>query len=177
MDETPLNVVAEEGQGTKSGFLWVYRARIGHLGHPATIEMVLMEFHFSRAKAIPCGILRDFLGTLQTDGYAGYDEVFKNLGFLRAGCSSQCRRPRKAAEDHGSVEATKMIGLMQGLWRLERAIRKWIRKKGLNPNQARELIRRARAKTSTRIVARIAGYKAELLQDRPFCRSPISAKP
>jgi hypothetical protein len=57
MDETPLTVVAEEGQGTKRGFLWVYRARIGPLGHPATIEMVLMEFHFSRGKAVPCSPL------------------------------------------------------------------------------------------------------------------------
>ncbi len=57
MDETPLPVVAEEGNGTKRGFLWVYLARIGPLGNPATIEMVLMEFHFSRGKAVPCSPL------------------------------------------------------------------------------------------------------------------------
>jgi hypothetical protein len=57
MDETPLPVVAEEGQGTKRGSLWVVRARIGPLGPPAPIEMVLMEFPFSRGKAVPCSPL------------------------------------------------------------------------------------------------------------------------
>lgn len=174
MDETPLVVVPEEGRGTKRGYLWAYRTRVGPVGHPGTVDKILMEFDFSRGRGVPTTILRDFPGTLQTDGYAGYDQIVTKNGLVRAGCWAHARRPWKVAADQKSPEALKMLLLLQRLWRLEGAVAARIRSEKLSPEAARRLTAKARSKTGRRIVAKIQARRDALLEDASITpKSPL----
>ena len=61
VDETPIRYCAQTGGG--QGYLWTYHRPGGD---------VLYEWHTSRAAACLDGMLRDFSGTVQCDGYSGY---------------------------------------------------------------------------------------------------------
>ncbi len=82
-DETICRVVIEEKKHkTHQGYLWVY---IGG-GHR------LYEYTASRGSEHPSRFLKAFHGTLQADGYAGYNAICKENALMRAGCHAHARR-------------------------------------------------------------------------------------
>ncbi|WP_419582012.1 IS66 family transposase, partial [Thiolapillus sp.] len=61
-------------------WMWVIR------GGPPDRPAVLFEYDPSRSEEVPLRLLDGFKGTLQTDGYAGYNRVCRENGLTRIGC-------------------------------------------------------------------------------------------
>lgn len=88
-DETPV-CVSKDGRpaGSKS-YMWVYRT--GKMNHEASI--VLYEYQKTRNTNHPREFLKDYSGTVVTDGYQVYHTLEKEREDLKiAGCWSHARR-------------------------------------------------------------------------------------
>jgi transposase len=67
-DETTLQVLNEPGRDpTTKSYMWVFRR-----GDPQR-PILIYQYHTTRAGDVANAFLRDFEGTVQTDGYSGYD--------------------------------------------------------------------------------------------------------
>src|SRR5690606_24227310 len=72
MDETPVQVLKEDGRkATSKSYMWVQR------GGPPDRPVILFDYDPSRSQAVPLRLLEGFSGTLQCDGYDGYNAVAK----------------------------------------------------------------------------------------------------
>ena len=101
-DETRLQVLKESGKSAQSDkWMWVIR------GGPPDRPAVLFEYDPSRSEAVPLRLLDGFRGTLQTDGYAGYNKVCRENGLTRIGCWDHARRKFVEA---GKAAPTKKKG-------------------------------------------------------------------
>jgi transposase len=127
MDETRIQVLKEDGKTAQSD-KWMWVTRGGPPGQPC----VLFEYDPSRAGLIPERLLHGFSGTLQADGYAGYNLVCKNQSLTRIGCWDHVRRKfveaEKAADKTGAkkVKTSKAdvgIGKMRKLYLIEKKIK------------------------------------------------------
>jgi transposase len=108
-DDTVVRVVREDKKHkTHKGRMWVY---IG-AGHS------VYEYTSTRAGANPSRFLSGFKGTIQADGYAGYNEVANRENVARAGCHAHARRYFEKALPH-HPEASDVLGLYQKLFRIE----------------------------------------------------------
>ncbi len=87
MDETTVQVLKEAGKAAESkSYLW---AQMNAEGGP---PIVLFEYDPTRSSAVPKRLLEGFVGTLHTDGYAGYDAVVAAQGLTRLYCWTHARR-------------------------------------------------------------------------------------
>ena len=92
-DETPVKVMRIDGRNITNGkqtYMWVYRSHPSEGSHP----VILYEWQSSRRSDHPREFLKDFSGTVVTDGY----QVYHSLGNERkdltvAGCWIHARRP------------------------------------------------------------------------------------
>lgn len=83
-DETTMQVLDEEGKKpTSKSYMWLYAT--GIFGP----QIFLYEYQPSRASRHPKEFLKGFKGFLQTDGYAGYNDV---LDIIQVGCFAHARR-------------------------------------------------------------------------------------
>ena len=76
---------------------------------------MLFEYAPSRAAKVAEGILEDFQGTLQTDGYSAYDRFEQQEGLLLVACMAHIRRKFDQALDNDRQRAShvlKQIGLL-----------------------------------------------------------------
>jgi transposase len=127
-DETPFQVLKGTGKlATSTSYLWVLR------GGARDRPLLLYTYAPSRGAEVPRRLLEGFQGTLQTDGYAGYDEVGGQPGIVHVGCWVHARRKfdeavkslpvagRKAPTDKAplALEALRQIG---ELYRIERTL-------------------------------------------------------
>jgi len=70
LDETTVQVLSEPGKKAQSkSYLWVQRG--GSPGKP----VILFDYDVGRSQSVPLRLLEGFNGTIQTDGYAGYNAV------------------------------------------------------------------------------------------------------
>lgn len=60
---------------------------------------------------------------MQTDGYAGYDEVGHTPGVTHVGCLAHVRRTFFDAEKQGSTEASQALSQIAELYHAERRLR------------------------------------------------------
>jgi len=127
MDETRIQVLKEDGKTAQSD-KWMWVTRGGPPGQPC----VLFEYDPSRAGLIPERLLHGFSGTLQADGYAGYNLVCKNENLTRIGCWDHVRRKfveaEKVADKTGAkkVKTSKAdvgISKMRKLYLIEKKIK------------------------------------------------------
>jgi transposase len=87
MDETPVQVLGEEGRSnTTKSFMWVFRG--GGIGRP----VVIFRYAPSRSGKVPKDYLQGYQGYIQTDGYSGYDDLGKQPGIIHVGCWTHSRR-------------------------------------------------------------------------------------
>jgi transposase len=121
MDETPIQVLNEEGKTPSSkSYMWLAR------GGPAGTPVILYEYHPNRRAEYVKEFLSGYEGYLQTDGYGGYDSALKNNEKVtHVGCLAHARRKfheaSKASKKAGSaLEALKMI---QGFYKIENELR------------------------------------------------------
>jgi transposase len=126
IDETPVKVLDPEVKGkAATGFLWFYAV-------PGAD--VWLEFQDTRGKKAPYAQLGDFTGTIQSDAYAVYESLKKDIpGLRRIGCAAHARRKYCKAVRDGNLEAVWFIGQFRQLYRIERQA------KDLAPPARREL--------------------------------------
>ena len=87
MDETTVQVLSEPGRpSTSLSYMWV---TVGQYGELPIIRFI---YHPSRSKEVPKKILAGFSGYLQSDEYAGYNEIGSSPGIRHAGCWAHVRR-------------------------------------------------------------------------------------
>ena len=92
-DETPTKVMRIDGKkvsGGKKTYMWVYRNRPLKNTHP----IVLFDWQPTRRADHPREFLKNFSGTVVTDGYQVYHTLDKERPDLNiSGCWVHCRRP------------------------------------------------------------------------------------
>ena len=92
-DETPVKVMRIDNTKVKGGkktYMWVYRNQCLRTTHP----IVLYDWQASRKADHPREFLKDFSGTVVTDGYQVYHKLADEREYLRiAGCWIHARRP------------------------------------------------------------------------------------
>ena len=80
IDEVPLRIADSPGKSRK-GYAWQFLDN-----RPQSHGLYFLYMNGSRAGAVPRAELRDFRGTIQTDGYGIYDyfELLDNVALLGA---------------------------------------------------------------------------------------------
>ncbi len=155
-DETPVVARLEGKKGSRKAYLWHYGCR----------EKQMFDFTMTRSRDGPTGFLGHWKGTLVTDGYAGYDEIVRRNGLVRAGCWAHARRHFKEALDTGSRGAARVLVPVQRLFRVEGAVRKRAAARNLDEPAKLELLLQVRQKTSLRLMAKIRALLEELVRER-----------
>jgi transposase len=107
-DETRLPVLAPGTGKTHTGYLWVYRT-----GPWSPLQAVVFDYAPGRGQTWPKAFLDGFQGTLQIDGYAGYNAVVARDDIIEAGCWAHVRREFydvfKATRSPVAAEALRRI--------------------------------------------------------------------
>ena len=112
-DESPIPVQTSDKKGaTHKGYQWVYE-------NPAK-KIIAFQYHKSRSKEAPDEILKNFKGTLQTDGYAAYNHFEKDKKIKLLDCMAHARRKFIEAESNDKVRAKHVLVLIQQLYAIER---------------------------------------------------------
>lgn len=123
MDETTVQVLNEPGKTAQSkSYLWVQR------GGPPHQPIVLYDYDPGRGQGVPLRLLEGFKGTLQTDGYDGYNAAVAVGGLTHLGCFAHARRKFdeaiKAQGKHPrGGKAHRGLALIQQLYGVEKGVR------------------------------------------------------
>jgi transposase len=111
-DETPVPVLTRDKRGkTHRGYFWVY--------HTPVENITVFVYSKSRARAGPNEFLKDFKGTLQVDGYTGYNEVLSKQRVVWAACMAHVRRNFEDALKSSREEATYALEAMKQWFAVE----------------------------------------------------------
>jgi len=113
-DETTVQVLNEPGRSpTSKSYMWVFRR-----GDPDR-PILIYQYHPTRAGDAANAFLRDFAGTVQTDGYAGYNFLDTKKAIRHIGCWAHARRK--------FTDVTKALGKKRKTGAADKALR-YIRK-------------------------------------------------
>lgn len=113
VDETPIPVLSSEKEGsTHKGYLWVYYSPI--------TKLVCFDYQHGRGREGPTAFLKDFKGTMQTDGYKAYD-IFDTLPDMQLlACMAHARRKFDEALGNDKLRAEYALTQIQLLYEIER---------------------------------------------------------
>lgn len=115
-DESPIGVQDSHKKGTlHTGYQWVYRAPVERL--------VLFKYHPSRQRKAPEEMLKNFSGSLQTDGYQVYQNMRTKGDITRLACMAHARRYFEKALENDKQRAEYILTQMQRLYEVERKAR------------------------------------------------------
>jgi len=113
VDESTIKVQDKNKKGTThQGYMWVYRAPIP--------EIVYFEYQKGRAKEFPEAVLENFEGYLQTDAYAGYNQIGQKQNVVPLSCWAHARRKFEQALNYNKAKATVVLLKIQELYAIER---------------------------------------------------------
>ena len=123
-DETTLQVLNEEGRTAKQkSYIWVRGTTINH-------KIVLMDYSATRAKVNANKIFKGFQkGYLQTDGYAGYNDIANKPDVEQLGCWAHIRRKftdtvkNSKVDDKSKILASNVILKIKKLYKIEKEIK------------------------------------------------------
>ena len=121
MDETSLQVLHEpERRAERKSYMWVM---VGTAAEGRRI--VLYTYAQNRSAAVVESLLEGYRGSLQTDGYAGYNSVGAWKGIWHVGCLAHLRRKLHEAHVGANGRGQAQIGLqyIKGLYRIERELK------------------------------------------------------
>ena len=111
-DETPIQVLDKAKRGkTHRGYFWVY--------HDPLEKEILFDYQYTRGRAGPFGILKDFNGFLQTDGYNVYDEIGQWESITLLGCMAHARRYFDKSLSNDKKRSEWMLTQIQDLYKTE----------------------------------------------------------
>lgn len=138
-DDTPVPVLAPGDGRTKTGRVWTY-VRDDRPAGDDTAPAVWFAYSPDRKGERPESHLRDFRGTLQADGYAGFNRLYEDGRIQEAACWAHVRRKFfDLYEAHASPMAAEALERIGALYAIETQIR------GRPPDERRE-VRQARAR-------------------------------
>ena len=127
-DETPIKVLDKDKKaGTHRGYYWVYQDSIK--------KIVFFDYQESRGREGPTGILEDFEGYLQTDGYSVYEVFDKRKQITLMHCMAHARRMFHDALDNDKERSTYALDQIQQLYVIERRCKE----EGLNFAEIKEV--------------------------------------
>ena len=107
-DETRQPVMAPEK--CRTGFIWTF----------ITNAVIVYVFSATRSGETPAVVLGRSVGSLQVDGYTGYNAVTTPTGRLRAGCLAHARRYFHKATDSEPEPAASGVAIVAQLYEIER---------------------------------------------------------
>ena len=111
-DESSIRVLDREKKGKSHlGYMWVY--------HSPLERLVLFDYRKGRSQAGPNEMLQNFEGYLQTDAYAGYNEITAKKEVTSVGCFAHSRRYFKEAQSVDSDRAEWILDRYQKLYIIE----------------------------------------------------------
>jgi transposase len=117
VDETGIKVLDQNKAGKKihNGFFWVY--------HNSHKKLVFFDYQKTRSKEAPQGMLCEFQGYLQSDGYEVYDDFDKREGIVHLQCMAHARRYFVEALPTDKQRAEYVLEHIQQLYAIERSCR------------------------------------------------------
>ena len=122
-DDTPVPVLAPGNGKTKTGRLWTY-VRDDRPAGDATPAAVWFAYSPDRKGEHPQAHLGHFTGTLQADGYAGFDQIYEAGRIQEAACWAHVRRKFYDLHvAHQSPVAAEAIERIAALYAIENQIR------------------------------------------------------
>src|SRR5271169_1374078 len=122
-DDTPVPVLAPGNGRTKTGRLWTY-VRDDRPAGDTTPAAVWFAYTPDRKGEHPQAHLGNFTGTLQADGYAGFDAVYETGRIQEAACWAHVRRKFYDLHlAHRSPVAAEAIERIAALYAIEKEIR------------------------------------------------------
>lgn len=113
VDESPIPVQRDHQEGSlRTGYHWVY--------HAPLIKAVLFDYRPGRSAEFPAEVLKDFQGTLQTDGYSGYEKLAAREDIIALACMAHARRKFDQALTNDKVRAEHALKQIGALYAIER---------------------------------------------------------
>lgn len=113
VDESPIPVQdGHNAQGIRKGYQWVYHAPLA--------KAVLFDYRPGRSAEFPAEMLGGFHGTMQTDGYAGYEKLAAREGITPLACMAHARRKFEQALGNDKVRAEHAMRTIGRLYAIER---------------------------------------------------------
>jgi len=101
IDESTLQVLKEPGRSdTSKSYMWVF------CGGVPERKAVVYQYHPTRSGQVPIDFLGDYQGYVQSDAFAGYEQVGRQKGIVHVGCFVHARRK--------FVEVTKVRKKVRG---------------------------------------------------------------
>jgi len=115
-DETPIRVLTSQKKNTShKGYHWVYYSPVE--------KIVCFDYRKGRSREGPMEVLKNFKGTLQSDGYKVYDIFGGKQGIKLLACMAHARRKFDEAKDNDFQRATIALEYIQKLYKIERKAR------------------------------------------------------
>lgn len=128
VDETSIKVLESDKKGAAHmGWYWVY--------HSPLDGLVLMDYQPTRGAATTTEMLKNFRGSIQSDGYAVYQKIGQRADVTPVACWAHARREFERALDNDKTRATKALSLIQALYVVERKAKE----EGLSAEQVKAL--------------------------------------
>ena len=122
-DDTPVPVLAPGNGKTKTGRLWTY-VRDDRPAGDATPAAVWFAYSPDRKGEHPQAHLSNFSGTLQADGYAGFDQIYETGRIQEAACWAHVRRKfYDLVAAHKSPRREEALERIGALYAIEKEIR------------------------------------------------------
>lgn len=121
-DDVPVPVLAPGLGKTKTGRLWTY-VRDDRPAGDSTPPAVWFAYSPDRKGEHPQEHLKKFLGTLQADGYAGFDQIYEAGNIQEAACWAHVRRKFYDIQvAHKSAVAAEALERIATLYAIEKEI-------------------------------------------------------
>ncbi len=116
IDETLIKVKDNQKKGSHhQGYYWVYYDPVN--------KRVFFDYREGRNREGPNQVLKNFKGYIQTDGYAGYNEVSARKDIVSIACMAHARRKFVDAKPHDKKRANEILELIRQLYMIERFAR------------------------------------------------------
>lgn len=128
VDETPIKVLDKDKKGqTHRGYYWVYQSSVE--------KLVFFDYQQGRGREGPNGILENFQGYLQTDGYNAYEIFDKRSGITLLHCMAHARRMFHEALQNDEARSQYALEQIGELYSIER----YCKEQALDAEAIREL--------------------------------------
>jgi transposase len=138
-DDVPVPVLAPGNGKTSTGRLWTY-VRDDRPAGSGEAPAVWFAYSPDRKGEHPAGHLKSFCGTLQADGYAGFNRLYEQGRIVEAACWAHVRRKfHDLYQAHRSPIAAEALERIGHLYGIEKEIR------GRSPSERQE-VRNARSR-------------------------------
>lgn len=116
VDETPIPVLTKDKPGsTHKGYHWVYYSPLD--------KLVCFDYRKGRGRDGPVDFLKNYRGTIQSDGYTAYDVFDKPGEITLLACMAHARRKFDEARQNDPEAAGYVLAEMQKLYEVERQAR------------------------------------------------------